>query len=161
MLKSLVSWLERKNRIRTIYRPGSDTEIYLKRYYLWRGKKHSIFLHQFFSSDPEGFHDHPWNSFGIILRKGYMEVTPTEETPGALVARNMAFLGMEPSGTKVNNRKPGFFKFRFAEDNHYIKLKPGTEGKVWTLFMHSERIRPWGFWTEKGWIEAEESAKRL
>jgi hypothetical protein len=142
---------------RTIPRPENNEEVYMKRYYLFRSKYMSIFLHQFFSSDPDDIHDHPWDSFGIILTKGYNETIPLSTR--LTIQKGVEVL--EPTGRQTFRRRPGFFKFRRAKDMHRIQLLPGTEGKVWTLFIRFKRTRPWGFWKNGTWEEAENSGSRI
>jgi len=137
MLRSLISFMERRGCTRMISRLGPDGKIewYLKRYYIIRSKWFGLFLHQFWSSDPDHYHDHPWPNFGLVLRGGYHETGPDGITKW---------------------RPVGFFRFRQAEVFHRISIGPHTRGAAWTLFGHFKRIRKWGFWTPDGWLEAKE-----
>ena len=67
-------WLASRGSHRDITRKhkGSD-ELYLVRYHLFRCRWLNIYLHNFFLSDEEEPHDHPWNSISILLRGGYIE----------------------------------------------------------------------------------------
>lgn len=108
---------------------------YLGRFFLFRlHRRCGLLLHQFWSSDPEGVHDHPWPSGGIILWGGYWEELH--------------------DGTR-HWRGPGTIRWhRPANELHRVILKPGTEGKIWTLFWYGKRQRDWG-WFEKGeWIRS-------
>jgi hypothetical protein len=42
-----------------------------------------------------------------------------------------------------------------------VELEPGTEGKVWTIFVLFKRRRDWGFWVEGKWIEAGEYGRMI
>jgi hypothetical protein len=59
-----------------------------------------------------------------------------------------------PDGTVVE-RKPFHPAVRAPRDFHWVELKSGTEGKVWTLFLTGPRVREWGFLTKMGWIQHE------
>ena len=65
MLGSLfIKWLDDRGSSRMITRRFADTgEIgaYLKRHFIFQSKYLTIFLHQFWASDPDDVHDHPWN----------------------------------------------------------------------------------------------------
>lgn len=134
MLEKVAVWLEKHGKARMIERKehASGKWInYLKRHYLIRIKLIGAFLHQFWSSDEDGVHDHPWDNITIILRGGFYE---------------------ELADGQILWRPPGFFCFRKAEQFHRIILKPGTEGKVWTLFIRFRRRRQWGFLLNKEWV---------
>ncbi len=135
LLETITNWLERRGKTRMIRRKDHTTGSwldYLKRHYLIRMKRLGVFIHQFWSSDEDGVHDHPWSNMTFILRGGFYEELPDGQTLW---------------------RPPGFWCFRKAEQFHRIILKPGTEGKVWTLFIRFKRYRQWGFLTEKKWVD--------
>ena len=76
MLTVLTDWLDRRGSSRMITRTDLVTGVeldYLKRFYIFRCKFFSLFLHQFWSSDPDHVHDHPWNNITWILKGGYWE----------------------------------------------------------------------------------------
>lgn len=118
-------------------RPG---ELYLTRYVLFRTKFVTAYIHCFHVSDYDVPHDHPANFLSFPLTNGYNE--------------HLA------DGTVVT-RKPFVPKFRTAEEFHWVQLKPGTEGKVWTFFMFFRRRRDWGFLTKDGWRHHEDYQKVL
>jgi hypothetical protein len=113
-------------------RPG---ELYLTRYVLFRTPLVSAYIHCFHISDYITPHDHPANFLSFPLTKGYLEHLP--------------------DGTTVD-RKPFRLKFRTGEEFHWVELRPGTEGKVWTFFMFFRRRREWGFLTKLGWMHHED-----
>lgn len=134
LIEKITQWLERRGRARMIRRQEKSTGYwtdYLKRHYLIRTKWLGAFIHQFWSSDEDGVHDHPWNNITFILRGGFYE---------------------ELADGQVLWRKPGYFHYRRAEEFHRIILKPGTEGKVWTLLFRFKRRRQWGFLVNKEWV---------
>jgi len=123
------NWL---SKIDIYRRPG---ELYLTRYVLFRTPWVSAYIHCFHVSDYPTPHDHPANFLSFPLTKGYWEHLPD----GIVV-----------------DRKPFRPKFRTAEEFHWVQLKPGTAGKVWTFFMFFRRRREWGFLTKLGWMHHED-----
>lgn len=119
------NWFTKVN----IYRdPG---ELYLTRYVLIRTAWVSVYIHCFHLSDRDVYHDHPANFISLPLAEGYLEHLPDNT---------------------VIDRRPFRSKFRTAEEFHWVELKPGTSGKVWTLFVFFKRRRRWGFLTKTGWV---------
>lgn len=102
---------------------------YMRRYFLLKIKRlGSIRVHEILRSDLDRhLHDHPFDFVSLILSGGYEEVTPEGRF----------------------QRKPGQILFRRAEDLHRLVLtKP-----AWTFVITTPWRRPWGFMTEKGWID--------
>lgn len=128
------NWL---SKIDIYRRPG---ELYLTRYVLFRTPWISVYFHCFHISDYSVLHDHPASFLSIPLAEGYWEHLP--------------------DGTIVD-RKPFRPKFRTAEELHWVELKPGTGGKVWTFFMFFRRRREWGFLTKLGWTRHEDYQSML
>lgn len=128
-----LGWLERRGSFRMIERDGKP---YLGRYIIARfpGKR-AIYLHQFWTSDPDDVHDHPWPNMSIILSGGYRE--------------------HYHDGTYVD-RRPLSWTMRDATTLHRIEVAEGTEGTAWTLFITGKRKRQWGFLTKDGWQPANE-----
>ena len=90
-------------------------------------------------SDAQDVHDHPWTSFGRILKTGYLEVIGDND--------------------HAIQRNAGDWSWRGAKSLHRVYLKPGTEGKVWTLFGTLKRVRKWGFIVNKQWVPFDEYFK--
>lgn len=133
-----IKWLDYRGSSRMITRRFKSTgEIgpYLKRHFIFSSKYLTIFLHQFWSSDPDDPHCHPWNNCKIRLKGDYHEynVDGTYEV-----------------------RPPGSITYRRAEDLHRIMVPEGGEGKGWSLFFHFKRRRKWGFVYKGEWMEAGE-----
>ena len=139
MLERIANYLKSRGKHFIIKRGDDSNKDYLERFYLWRLKSpfkktlFAVFIHCFWSNDPDPLHDHPWNNISIVLKGGYWEHLY--------------------DGSK-HWRKPGYIGYRKAEDVHRVELEPGTEGKVWTLFIHFKRRRKWGFWYKDGWRPA-------
>lgn len=136
MLSLLIRFMKRRGCFRMIHRRNQDTdeiEKYLNRGYIFRSKWFGLFLHQFWTSDPDHPHDHPWPNFTFVLKGGYHEFSV--------------------DGTS-KWRGPGFMKFRQAQLFHRISIGPHTGGSSWTLFARFKRVRPWGFITPDGWMDA-------
>jgi hypothetical protein len=140
-------WLERNGRHRIIMdRTGKVP--YMHRYnILFKDKINefddgpklpfNIMLHHIVLSDQDGFHDHPWWYFTLILKGGYWE-----ETPNGIFWRG-----------------PGHFRISRPESLHKLTLPadrkqnpPGWNAKknpiptsAWTLFIKGPKVRSWGF----------------
>ena len=126
----MIAFLERLSaRLpkRTIYRNhtvGDAPELYLERFYLWRGKSVGVYLHRFWASDEEGLHDHPWHSVTRILCGGYYERT----VEGQRFITKLAGWRLMP-----------------MQMFHRIQLPKRFAGKTWTIFIRFKRQREWGF----------------
>lgn len=102
---------------------------YLKRYIICRLPFLQIYIHKFLGPDEDAdLHDHPYDSFKLILKGGYEE--------------------QRPEGMVWQLRgKHGIMK---AEQLHRInRVLPDT----WTLFIGGKRRRVWGFQTKQGWVD--------
>jgi len=137
----LAGWIEAHNGMRELFRNGTDgkAQLYMRRYYLVKSKYFELMLHQFFMSDAQDVHDHPWFSFGCILQNGYVE-----------------YLGDNEQSVR---RIAGDCTCRGAKAFHRVQLISGTEGDVWTLFGTLKRTRNWGFLVNKEWVPFDEYFK--
>ena len=101
---------------------------YMERWYIIpRNRYFNIYAHYFIGSDANVPHDHPWYSFGWILKGEYIEHT---------------VYGSE-------TKKEGSKTFRTPNAFHWIEIdKP-----VYTLFITGPRIKNWGFLCGTKWIE--------
>lgn len=109
---------------------GNMGEPYLERYHLFRlPGGGGAYIHRFLSSDPDrGLHDHPWNrALGIVLAGGYVEQRLIDNR---VVERTL--------GAGMINRLSG-------DDFHRVILP--HEHHAWTFFMHTAKVRDWGFLT--------------
>lgn len=132
MANMFLRWLAKRGSRRMIERDGAP---YLERYFIYRGKKLSIYLHRFWASDPDTVHDHPWSSLSWIIKGGYRE--------------HFA------DGTYID-RKTGEKTLRDATTFHRVDLNKACPGSVWTLFFTWKRKRDWGFLTKNGWVAAKD-----
>ena len=142
MLNPLVKFMEIRGCFRMIKRLNRETrepENYLYRGYIFRCHWFGIYLHQFWSSDPDHYHDHPWWSLSWILKGGYHEYN---------------------ADGSCSWRRSGMIKTRPAEVFHRIEIGPHSAGSTWSLFIHLNRKRAWGFMTPEGWLEAEEYGRK-
>ncbi len=125
-------WLSGWLRCRIIN--GNNGEPYLERYALLRlpgGRR--LYLHRFLDSDPDrGLHDHPWtHALGLVLCGGYKELRLEQQAAGpAVVERTL---------------RPGALNRISGHDFHRIVLPEKRE--AWTLFMHTPKVKNWGFLT--------------
>ena len=125
-----------KDRKRVI-RDRDSNEPYLVRWYLFlKDRKNfpfNITLHKVLVSDEPTLHDHPWSYATFIIKGGYYENTPK----GRLW------------------RGPGHFRYRSANDLHYLELAKDAEGNeipCWSLFFMGKKATDWGFVKDGEWI---------
>src|SRR6056300_885212 len=132
--------LDKIGRKRTIY--DRDGKIpYLDRYYVFlKDRKRfpfNITLHKVMIGDQPVLHDHPWNYATLILKGGYWEHIPIRDK------RNNAV-----TGTTRVWRGPGHFRYRTADDLHWLELEKDEEGNeipCWSLFFMGRKQKQWGF----------------
>ena len=142
MLDKLAEWLDRRGSRRMIERRNKESgkdEAYLKRFYILRFERFALFIHQFWSSDPDHPHDHPWANYTLVLSGGYHEISVDGE---------------------IAWRGPLCRRYRPAELFHRIVIKPENRGTAWTLFAHFKRTRVWGFLTPEGWMPSKEYGEK-
>lgn len=73
------------------------------------------------SDDKRHFHDHPWGFITIVLKGGYVDVSPD----------------------KRDVLSPGSIRYRSAYHKHYVEV---PEEGCTTLLITGPPIRNWGFW---------------
>lgn len=83
------------------------------------------------SDDDRAFHDHPWTYLTIILKGGYVEVTPIFDGSGIY------------RGERRQWRGPGSVLLRRAKSWHRLEVPTGVD--TWTLFMTGPKRQRWGF----------------
>ncbi len=122
LFRRLLFWLSARLPARRIDHEGQP---YLERYYVATLPGLRIYLHRFVGSDPDGVHDHPFrHSLAVILAGWYFEDR------------------LQPDGS-VRRRVCRWFNLIGPMDFHRVVL-PGQQD-VWTLFMHTARVKHWGF----------------
>ena len=105
----------------------NDNVDYLIRYSMLSCKLFSIKIHNILVSDYDCLHNHPWAFVTFLLKGGYVEYTP--------------------KGSHVYGA--GSLLYRPATYIHKLEIHQ----PVWTFVITFKKIRPWGFFTSKGWIE--------
>lgn len=119
-----------------------EGEPYMERYALGKALGLTFYLHRFVAQDGErNVHDHPWaHSLSWVIAGGYIE-------------ERMKWLCSQDGWVSEHKHRK---RFRF---NH---IKGGTFHKIisalletWTLFIHTKRVKGWGF-LERNTIEADE-----
>lgn len=158
MIFRFLSWiLEYFDITKTV--DGQDV-IYLRRFFLWRGKNRRVFLHAFLRSDddPEP-HDHPFDFTSIILSGGYIDENWGFVVDGEgykqlakgyrLEANGKHFAPAdkhEITGHRLFRRNervlPWSIVKRRAEHIHRVILDRGT---AWTIVIAGPDRRPWYF----------------
>ena len=136
----LLKLLDKLGRKRTIY-DRKGTIPYLDRYYIFlKNRKNfpfNITLHKVMVSDEDVLHDHPWSYATLILKGGYYEHIPLyNNTTGNVVGSTRVWRG------------PGHFRFRKADDLHWLELAKDKDGKeipCWSLFYMGRKEKEWGF----------------
>jgi len=84
----------------------------------------SIRVHNFMRSDDKRFfHDHGWSFLTIVLRGGYIDVSPDGK----------------------DKLTVGSIRYRKDEHKHYVKVE---EIGCWTLLFTGPNKRKWGFWVD-------------
>ena len=130
--------LERLGRKRVIYDREHQVP-YMYRYYLLFGDKVSeaenakelpfnLMLHKICLSDPDVLHDHPWWYATLILKGGYLEITPTGKFW----------------------RGPGHFRISSPKSLHSLEIMEGNSS--WSLFFRATKVRDWGFIKDNQWV---------
>jgi hypothetical protein len=144
-----------------------EQQMYLTRWFIWRGKNLGIYIHKFHRSDEDrALHDHPWSFLSIILWRGYYEVTQNKKGARLLYA-NAPLI-------QIKKRKwPGMILYRPATWRHRVELLrtadfenqsrsgdflnsvriiESKELPAWSLIIRFRRLREWGFWTNMGFV---------
>jgi hypothetical protein len=101
----------------------------------------NITLHKVLVSDEPTLHDHPWSYATFIIKGGYYENTPKGRFW----------------------RGPGHFRYRSADDLHFLELAKDTEGNeipCWSLFFMGKKATDWGFIKDGEWIHNEKYLAR-
>lgn len=135
MLRRFCLWLQKRAKKKGRYynitgRDVGDNDIYMKRFVVAKNKFFSIYIHEFWRSDYDVHHDHPWDFLTYIIRGGY-----TEE----VLKWNSG--NLFPHKRKV---KAGNFLIRNAEHIHRVIIK--EHSFPLTICVQGPKRRQWGFW---------------
>lgn len=164
-----VAWLDWALPHRRIV--NCDHDVYLHRWYIFRTKYVSLFLHKFVRSDEDrALHDHPWSFFVIPIWRGYIEHTEYQLKPGDNPDDSKRFPKLR---TVSNNDGNGFTRYavyqrrvypiisaryRPALFRHRVELLPNKKQfdvmplPAWSLFFHFTKEREWGFHPPQGFV---------
>ncbi len=117
----------------------TDGKRYLERYYIGRLFGFTFYLHRFVNGDGDrALHDHPWKIAGALcLAGGYKEKRIRWFNPETVFDAD------------IRQVKAGRINLISASTFHQIlNAQPDT----WTLFMHSRKIKEWGFLSRKEYV---------
>lgn len=107
---------------------------YLERYFLLEDDGCFAYLHRFVNKDArdEGLHDHPWEiAYSQVLHGAYTQQANAEP----VVEGNSLALTEQLIASGHHNLIAG-------DSFHKITQ---VENETWTLFVHTDWCRPWGF----------------
>lgn len=108
------------------------SSVYLRRWSLALPFGWSVKLHHILRPDSDRCqHDHPWGFWTLILWGGYFEEVGAEQ--------------------KINHLRPWRIAWRPPSFRHRILSLP--RGHAWTLVLTRRRVREWGFYTNRGWMQ--------
>ena len=132
--------LFKKSIIRGCESRGDSDKPYLIRWTIIECNAFKLCIHKFLRSDADVMHDHPWNFWTFIVRRGYIEETPSERYEDSCSS----------TGELKHKRiKPFSFLWRPATHRHRVILMDNKP--AWTIVLMGKYVRQWGFWTTKGW----------
>lgn len=125
----------RRNRLRL---RRADGQIYLDRWGVEHDRLGGIFLHKMSAPDPgEHLHDHPWWFASLIVKGGY-----TENRAAARVAGDWHTWRSEL-------RRCWSIRVMRLDESHRITA---IDGETWTVVLHGQRRRSWGFFLPDSWM---------
>lgn len=116
-----------------------------------------IKIHKIIASDDYCMHDHPWAYKSLILKGGYIELTPLNNKRNferrETIVKYMQYDFKYPLRTVI---KPGTLISRPGKHIHRLVLNKradGSEIPCWTFVLTGARKQEWGFYTKTGWIK--------
>lgn len=128
---------------------GNDKE-YLIRYSLpWLTCKwFAVKVHNILLSDDACLHDHPWSFISVILRGSYLE-HQTKKVWKPIFGR-----GLWKEVKIARYFGAGHILWRPKNTIHRLQLleKDGKPQTAWTLVITFRKVKEWGFFTPKGFI---------
>jgi len=135
LVAALVAQMYQVSRRAPDFIIGGAANPQIKRWWvIQRNRFGNVYLHHILRSDDDrALHDHPWFNVSIVLRGGYLEVTP--------------------AGRYWRGR--GSIVFRRATASHRLEL-PDINQPCWTLFITGPVVRNWGFHCPKRWVPWQE-----
>ena len=138
LVPKLEASLKKKGKYVNIYGHKDSTELYLIRYFLFRSKYFSIYIHRFMRSDVGDPHDHPFNFLGYVVKGGYIEELWPDPYPYGHYS-------------ELSERKQGSWAWRPAKTTHMVhldkeRLSEDQQEAPLTIIFRGRQIRDWGFW---------------
>lgn len=113
----------------------NDGKIYLERWGIecrWGG----IFFHRMAAPDPGlWLHDHPFWFVSFVVKTGYSEYRA---------------LARDPENWEVTHRNRFSLRSMRLDEIHRIVALQGKTS--WSIIIHGPKKRPWGFFTDEGWV---------
>lgn len=146
-----------------------EKQPYLHRWYIFRTKHCSLFVHKFVRSDEDrALHDHPWAFLVIPIWRGYWEHSINPNFEALIPKAKLLAEGYGMATTHIRRVWPIIdTRFRPATYRHRVqllrksKLASVIDGQkwyesnpapAWSLFFHFTKKRDWGFWPKEGFI---------
>jgi hypothetical protein len=157
-LAAFFEWLSQRLKYRPIY---DGDLLYLERFYLGRIGRYTFFLHKICASDPDrGIHDHPWNSVSFLLSGSYDEEVLIPVIQSEVDVMSKFYPRGFPSSFGLGrsltfHRRVRWFNRIPATKFHRLVLI--ASNPVWTLFVHGQRRKAWGFWRSQSYEVFEEA----
>jgi hypothetical protein len=130
--------------------------MYMERYWLvpysWN-LPFAVRVHHICTEDLDReLHDHPWAFVSVVLRGGYREQRPWDESKPDHLGLNAGRYG------QFIDRAAGSIVLRNAYCRHRITfVRPDT----WTLFITGPKRHWWGFYTRAGKVYHKDYPERL
>lgn len=120
-------------------RPHKDHGVevpYLIRYFVFRSKYLTIYIHRFLRSDLDDLHDHPWSFMTYIIEGSYKEHTFYGVNERSINKNRLVF---------KNNKD-----FHRVEVNENLPIEDKEKGCL-TLFVCGPKTKEWGFLDKGKW----------
>lgn len=146
-------FLDRILKYKVIY--NLEQEKYLKRWYLFRFKSFSVFVHKFFKSDEDrALHDHPWNYIVIPTWRGYTEYSSN------LVKKFFLFGVLKEIREEKTKRIYPIIGIRYRKSTYRHRVELINNKPAWSIFIKFRKNRNWGFWPNNEYIYWEDFRER-
>lgn len=140
-----------------------DGDIYLHRWYVFRTKLLTLFVHKFVRSDEDrALHDHPWPFLVIPIWRGYIEHSMrwddgdgTRHGPPIgydMQTRVYPILGARLRPATYRHRVELFSRGVSEHTEAICQRKINPFLPAWSIFFHFRKLRSWGFWMPEGWV---------
>lgn len=143
----------------------ANDDIYMVRYFAFRSKYLTVYIHRFLRSDAEDHHDHPFNFISYMVDGAYTEEILTKVDEYGAPPDTEA-LQINKYELSVTRREAGSFAFRPARAVHRVivdqdlRYADRKKGPL-TVIVLGHRFRVWGFWkkTWQGYPDCKEFVK--